>query len=197
MQLPREHLWLAMRRKALFLDRDGVINLDGTYVHRIDDFTFIDGIFEVLKWFQDHDFLLVVVTNQAGIGRGMYSEHDFRVLTDWMLRHFRQKGIRISGVYYCPYHPVAGIGRYKRDAPCRKPNPGMIIQATRDFRISLAESVLVGDQPTDIHAGLRAGVGTTVLFRRESEGFPKTDAGQTYTIANLLELIPIINDQMY
>src|SRR4051812_49177389 len=105
-----------MRPKALLLDRDGVINLDRSYVYKVEEFEFNEGIFENLLRFQLAGFLLIIVTNQAGIGRGYYTEDDFWVLTAWMIRQFESKGIQIAKVYFCPYHPVHGIGEYKLDA---------------------------------------------------------------------------------
>ncbi|CAH1228662.1 D-glycero-alpha-D-manno-heptose-1,7-bisphosphate 7-phosphatase [Paenibacillus allorhizoplanae] len=154
-----------MRPKALLLDRDGVINIEKSYVHKVEDFEFSKGIFETLLRFQHEGFLLFIVTNQAGIGRGYYTEDDFLALTAWMTEQFEAHGIQIAKVYFCPYHPVHGIGEYKQDAYCRKPNPGMILQAKREYQLDLASSVIIGDKESDIEAGLRAGVGTTILIR--------------------------------
>lgn len=161
--------------KALFLDRDGVINVDKGYVHKIEDFEFIDGIFEVLKYFQEKGYLLIVVTNQAGIGRGYYTEEEFHILNNWMLEEFRKKGINITKVYYCPYHPVHGIGKYKKDAFCRKPNPGMILKAKKEFNINLTESILVGDKFTDILSGKNAGLNKLVLIKNDIKKHKKQD----------------------
>ncbi len=149
-------------RRALFLDRDGVINVERNYVHRMEDFEFVPGIFELCAAAQDLGFLLVVVTNQAGIGRGYYTETDFQRLTDWMLGEFRARGIDIARVYHCPYHPTAGVGEYRRDSYDRKPNPGMILKAQRDLGLDLTQSVLIGDKDSDIEAGRAAGVGHMV-----------------------------------
>lgn len=150
--------------KALFLDRDGVINVDKGYVHRIEDFEFIDGIFHVLRYFQSKGYLLLIITNQAGIGRGYYTEEDFIKLNAWMLERFRVEGIEITNVYYCPYHPVYGIGRFKLDSEFRKPNPGMILHASKHYNINLKESILIGDKDSDITAGFRAGIATLILI---------------------------------
>ena len=147
-----------MRSKALFLDRDGVINIDRKYVWRIDDFEFLPGIVELCHIAQAVGLLPIVVTNQAGIGRGYYTEQDFLRLTEWMLGEFRGQGIRIGRVYHCPYHPTEAIGQYRRESPDRKPNPGMILKAKEDFALDLSRSVLVGDKDSDIAAGRAAGV---------------------------------------
>lgn len=146
-------------RRALFLDRDGVINVEKNYVHRIEDFEFLPGIFELCATARELDYLLVVITNQAGIGRGYYTEADFQRLTDWMLGEFRAHGIDIARVYHCPYHSTAGLGEYKRESFDRKPNPGMILRARQDLGLDLGGSILLGDKDSDIEAGRAAGVG--------------------------------------
>lgn len=154
-----------MKTKALFLDRDGVINKEKDYLYRIEDFEFIDGVFETLRHFQADGYLLIIVTNQSGIARGYYQESDFLELNEWMLGQFAAQGIGISKVYYSSYHPEYGIGKYKKDTFCRKPNPGMILQAKEEFNIDLAESILVGDKESDIEAGIRAGIKMNILVK--------------------------------
>jgi D-glycero-D-manno-heptose 1,7-bisphosphate phosphatase len=151
-------------RPALFLDRDGVINLDHAYVCRREDFEFVQGIFELCLEAKRLGFLIFVVTNQAGIGRGYYTEEEFLELTDWMCSVFAAEGCAIDHVYFCPYHPEHGLGEYKKEARCRKPEPGMILQAAREYGVDLARSVLVGDRETDILAGVAAGVGCNLLY---------------------------------
>lgn len=155
--------------KALFLDRDGVINTDKPYVHRCEDFEFQDGIFDLCRAAQTLHYILIVVTNQAGIGRGYYSEEEFLGLTAWMNRQFAEQGVRIARVYHCPYHPVHGVGDFKRESEDRKPNPGMILRAHRDFNLSLQGSVLIGNNLSDIEAGKAAGVGTNILLGASSQ----------------------------
>ncbi len=150
--------------RALFLDRDGVINIDHAYVFKPDNFEFIDGIFELCRKAKDLGYLIFVITNQAGIGRGYYTELDFLKLTEWMVGEFKKHGVDIDKVYFCPSHPEHGIGKYKTDSPNRKPNPGMIVQATKEFDIDLARSVLIGDKVSDIQAGVAAGIAVNVLL---------------------------------
>jgi D-glycero-D-manno-heptose 1,7-bisphosphate phosphatase len=152
------------RRRALFLDRDGVINHDTGHTHRIEDFRFRDGIFELCATALSAGFALVVVTNQAGIGRGYYTEADFAALTAWMLARFGDRGIRFAGVEHCPFHPTAGIGPYRVDSPRRKPAPGMILDACARHGLDPACSAMVGDRATDMRAALSAGVGTRILL---------------------------------
>lgn len=157
-----------MTRPALFLDRDGVINEDTGYVHRIADFRFRSGIFEACAAAQDRGLALVVVTNQAGIGRGYYTEAEFQALTAWMLDRFAERGIRFAGVEHCPDHPTHGIGPYRQDNPRRKPGPGMILDAAAAHGLDLGASLMLGDRATDMQAGRAAGVGTLLLLPAES-----------------------------
>ena len=145
-------------RPAVFLDRDGVINQETDYVHKVDEFHFIDGVFDACREMSKAGYRLIVITNQAGIARGYYTEDDFQQLTKWMLDTFRQQGIEIDDVYYCPHHPIHGVGDYRRDCDCRKPAPGMIIRAAQEHSLDLQRSILVGDKVTDIEAGRAAGV---------------------------------------
>lgn len=152
------------RPKALFLDRDGVINVERGYVHRRECFEFLPGVFELCRAAQQKGYLLVVVTNQAGIARGYYSESDFNELTSWMMGRFAEQNIAITRLYYCPYHPIFGVGKYKCDSPDRKPNPGMLLRAQSDLGLDLQASILIGDKLSDIQAGSAAGVGTQILL---------------------------------
>lgn len=166
-----------MNPRALFLDRDGVINIDKGYVHRPADFEFVDGIFDLCRFFRDRNYSIIVITNQAGIARGYYSEADFLQLSEWMNFQFEKEGITISQTYYCPFHPEHGIGHYRTDSFNRKPNPGMILTARNDYELDLASSVLIGDKESDITAGLTAGIGTTILLTNASERvLPMTSA---------------------
>ncbi len=149
---------------ALFLDRDGVINIDNAYVNRPEDFIFTDGIFKLCSKASKLGYLIFVITNQSGIGRGLYTEDDFLKLSDWMNQIFKTRGINIDKVYFCPFHPEHGVGDYRRVSSCRKPAPGMIYKAVKEFGVDLERSVLVGDHETDIQAGVAAGVGCNVLY---------------------------------
>lgn len=161
-----------MSKPALFLDRDGVINVDYKYVHTPEAFEFINGIFEVVASANQAGYLVIVVTNQAGIGRGYYSEAHFHALTDWMKASFTEHGGQIDAVYFSPYHPEHGIGQYLRDSNCRKPRPGMLLQAERELGIDMPHSIFIGDKPSDMAAGRAAGVGTLLHLGGEanSEG---------------------------
>jgi D-glycero-D-manno-heptose 1,7-bisphosphate phosphatase len=150
-------------KPAVFLDRDGVINVDHGYVSRPEQFEFIEGIFEACQLFAALGYTLIVVTNQSGIGRGYYSEADFHQLTEWMVQRFADHGVKIAGVYWCPHHPVNASGAYQRECNCRKPAPGMLLQAAAEHGIDLARSLMLGDKAADMQAAAAAGVGHKVL----------------------------------
>tara|TARA_B100001287_G_C22547884_1_gene465386 strand:+ start:77 stop:589 length:513 start_codon:yes stop_codon:yes gene_type:complete len=145
-----------MNHRALFLDRDGVINFDYGYVHKIVDFDFRPEIFEICKIALLRKYKIIIITNQAGIGRKIFSEKDFFLLNEHMIREFEKKLITISGIYYCPYHPTEGKGKYLKDSFFRKPNPGMILKASKDYDINLKESLMIGDKESDYEAARRA-----------------------------------------
>ena len=163
-----------LSKPAVFLDRDGVINVDHGYVHDEHDFEYIDGVFEAAKAFKDMGYLLVLVTNQSGIARGRFSEDRFLSLTQWMDWNFVDNGVELDGIYYCPHHAEQGLGDYKQDCECRKPKPGMFISARDFLKIDMANSVMIGDKAEDMMAAEAAGVGTRVLVRT---GQPVTEKG--------------------
>jgi len=151
--------------RAVFLDRDGVINVERAYVCRVEDFHFIEGVFSACRQFQEWGYLLVIITNQSGIALGYYSEEAFLNLTDWMLEQFHRQEIEINGVYYCPHHFEGEVLKYRKKCHCRKPEPGMILKARDELNLDLSSSVLVGDKEADIEAALNAGVSTNILVR--------------------------------
>ena len=146
-----------MANKALFLDRDGVINIDFGYVSTEDSFEFTDGIFDACRFFQAQGFKLVVVTNQSGIARGFFTENSFENLTSWMCKQFEFNGCFIDKVYHCPHHPdISG------ECGCRKPKTGMIKKAEKDLDLDLSRSIMIGDKISDVQASTTAGIGLSV-----------------------------------
>lgn len=148
-----------MKRPALFLDRDGVINIDHGYVHTIEAFQFVEGIFELVAEANLRGYLVVVVTNQAGIGRGFYTEAAFLELMRWMTNQFANHGASIDAIYFCPFHPEHGLGEYRKHSEFRKPGSGMLLQAAQEHDIDLPRSLILGDKVSDMQAGKAAKVG--------------------------------------
>ena len=145
------------KHKALFLDRDGIINIDHGYVSKIDDFEFVEGIFDLVRIFVDTGYLIFVVTNQSGIGRGYYGEDDFTILSDWVTEEFRKKDIQIEKIYHCPHSP-------EDKCHCRKPQTGMIEEALKAYNIDLSESWIIGDKQSDIDLAVNAGFGFSIAI---------------------------------
>jgi D-glycero-D-manno-heptose 1,7-bisphosphate phosphatase len=164
-------------RKAFFFDRDGVINIDHGYVSKIKDFTFVDGIFPVMRALAAKGYALIVVTNQSGIGRGYYTKKDFQTLTGWMLERFTEEGIQIAAVYSCPHSP-------ELDCDCRKPAPGMFLQAIRELGIDPSVSWMIGDKPSDMAAAAAAGISNRVLLG---------EAVSSHSTNHILKLSELIN----
>jgi D-glycero-D-manno-heptose 1,7-bisphosphate phosphatase len=148
---------------AAFIDRDGVINAELDYVHRIEDFHVLPGVVQGLKRLSACGYALVVVTNQAGIAKGKYTHAAFETLTRHMLAQFAAEGVTFAGVYHCPHHPQGQVAAYARECDCRKPAPEMLLRAARELGLDLARSVLVGDKTSDTQAGRKAGLRRTVL----------------------------------
>ncbi|MBF0369573.1 MAG: D-glycero-beta-D-manno-heptose 1,7-bisphosphate 7-phosphatase [Magnetococcales bacterium] len=145
-------------RPAAFLDRDGVLNVDTGYLHDPRDFRWIEGAREGVRSLNEAGFWVFVVTNQSGVARGYYDEAAVERLHGWMNRELAGEGARVDGFYYCPHHPTAGEGKYRRSCDCRKPAPGMLLRAIQEWPVNLADSFMVGDKPSDMQAAAAAGV---------------------------------------
>lgn len=151
--------------KAVFFDRDGTINVDINYLYKIEDFKFIDGLPEFIKKFNDLDYKVIVVTNQAGIARGYYTENDMHKLHEYINEELGRIGAHIDAFYFCPHHP-----EFTGDCNCRKPKAGMIEQAIKDFDIDVTQSVLFGDKSWDVEAGEKCGIKSFII---EDSNFKK------------------------
>jgi len=149
-------------KKAIFLDRDGTINYDKHYVHKIEDWEFIPGAVEGLKLLSDEGYLLIIITNQSGISRGYYTVKELDILHNYLIKHLKERDIHITKIYFCPHHP-------KDDCSCRKPAQGMINQAVKELDIDLGESFCIGDKTCDIKLGKDAGC-TTILVKTGKAG---------------------------
>ncbi len=165
-------------RRAFFIDRDGVVNVDHGYVAHAGDFEFMADVFPVLRSLSSKGYLLVVVTNQSGIGRGYYTEEDFRKLTDWMLQRLSAEGIELAAVYSCPHSP-------EEECDCRKPEPGMFLQAERELGLDMSASWMVGDKESDMQAAEAAGIPDRVLLGKAES------VASTHRVASLSELLEL------
>jgi D-glycero-D-manno-heptose 1,7-bisphosphate phosphatase len=155
---------------GLILDRDGVINVDTGFLHRIEECRFVEGIFELAVAFRDRGFRIAIATNQSGIGRGLYGPAEFRTLMGWMLAQFRHHGVEIDAVYHAPDHPTEGQGAYRRETSWRKPGPGMLLQAIADLDLDPALSWAIGDKAGDMAAAAAVGIGRRVLLVPDAKG---------------------------
>ncbi len=160
----------ATLRPALFLDRDGVINEEVGYLHRPEDVRWVEGIVPLCRTARALGYALVVVTNQSGIARGLYSTEDFEKLMNWMRTELKVRGVVLDAVYHCPFHPEHGVGEWRREHEDRKPGPGMLFRAARDLKLDLKASLLVGDRCSDIAAANAAGLPRAFLLSGTERG---------------------------
>jgi D-glycero-D-manno-heptose 1,7-bisphosphate phosphatase len=151
------------QHKAVFLDRDGTINVEKNYLYKIEDFVWLDGAIEAIRLLNEHGFKTVVVTNQAGIARGFYSPNDVHILHDYIQRELRKHKAEIDAFFYCPHHPEGVVEEFRRSCDCRKPNTGMIVQARERLNIDLNRSYLIGDHWSDVGLGQNANIRTIVV----------------------------------
>jgi len=147
-----------MTIKTIFLDRDGVINKEKGYLHKIKDFEFISGVFETCRYLQNLNYKIIIITNQSGISRGLYTENDYQIINNWMISEFKKNDIDILDVFHCPHSPESNCN-------CRKPKPGMLIKAKNKYKIDMQNSWMVGDKESDIIAANNSGITNTIIVR--------------------------------
>ena len=176
-------------KPVLFLDRDGVVNIDYGYVHSVEQFDFKPGIFNLVSKAKLNGFNCILVTNQAGIGRGVYSTKQFRELSNWMCKRFNEESASIDAIYYSPYHPKEGKGKYLRYENTRKPGNGMFLEAINDFNIDLSNSIMVGDSFTDMMASVKSNVARNYML--SSEPFLKLPADLKDNVSIISDLAEI------
>ena len=151
-------------KRALFLDRDGVINIDKGYVHRMSDFEFIPGAIDAIRYIQEQGFHPIIVTNQSGIARGLFSEKEYLAFQTQVEDLLKSNYVSVLGTYYCPHHPDALIANYRKKCDCRKPEPGLFFSAALEHSICLNKSIVIGDRVSDMVAAEKAGVPYKYLF---------------------------------
>jgi len=150
--------------RAIFFDRDGVLNEEIGYLYEVEKFRWIDGARETIKLCNEKKILAIVVTNQSGVARGYYTEDDVKKVHEFMQEDLKKIDAHIDAFYYCPHHPEGTVAKYKKICDCRKPKPGMILQACRDFEINPRKSILIGDSKRDLESAMNAGLGNSILF---------------------------------
>lgn len=173
-----------MTIKTIFLDRDGVINEETSYLHKIEDFKFINGVFEACLYFAKLDYKIIIVTNQSGISRGYYTESDYQKLTKWLLAQFKKNNISILDTFYCPHSPEFNCN-------CRKPKPGMFNQAKIKHSIDIEKSWMIGDKENDILAAFSAGIKNTILVR-SGHLIKENNSKSTYIVDSIKDSIKLI-----
>ncbi len=154
--------------KAIFLDRDGVINEDNGYTYKIDDFKLLKGVIQGLKAFKKLDYEIIIVTNQAGIARGLFSVDDFRKFMKHLIKTLNENKIQVLDYFFCPHHPEGKIELYSIKCSCRKPNIGMLVEAKEKYNIDFSKSIIIGDKESDILAGKKAGLLSDILITNDS-----------------------------
>lgn len=170
--------------KGLFLDRDGVINIEKNYLYKIEDFEFFDGIFETLKQIQSLEYKIFIITNQSGIARGYYTKEDFDTLSTWMIKEFERNGVFISDIELCPHGP-------NDNCTCRKPKTGMIDKILKNHKIDLENSWLVGDKVSDIKCAKNAGIKNSIQVK-SGHDFDENDSDADYICETIKDINKII-----
>jgi len=176
-------------KPAVFLDRDGVINEDRGYVHRWEDFSFLPGAIEALRRLQQKGYLLVVITNQSAVARGLCTEADVLALHERMCAFLRERGIELAGIYHCPHHPQGSVSDYAIACACRKPEPGMILRAAQAHGIDLSRSLVVGDKLSDLEAGRAAGIPSLYLVVPPGQEKDLSSLPEAQRVSGLSEVV--------
>lgn len=179
-------------RKVIFLDRDGTINVEKSYLYKWEDFEFEKNAIEGLKELKNLGYEFIVVTNQSGIGRGYYSEEDLVALNNQMTQKLKEFGIEILECFYCPHHPEKGIGKYKVDCNCRKPNPGMLLEGIKKYDVDIENSFMIGDKKGDLEAGKKASLKSILVLTGYGKKIEEEVKGNYLIAKDLLEVAAIL-----
>lgn len=179
-------------RKVIFLDRDGTINVEKSYLHKWEDFEFEKNVIDGLKELKKMGYEFIVVTNQSGIARGYYSEDDLKTLNNEMVKELKKHDIDILECYYCPHHPEKGLNQYRKNCDCRKPNPGMLLEGIKKYNVDIENSFMIGDKKSDLEAGKKAGLKSILILTGYGKNI-EDDVKKEYLIGkDLLDISKII-----
>ncbi|MGL4977238.1 MAG: D-glycero-beta-D-manno-heptose 1,7-bisphosphate 7-phosphatase [Cetobacterium sp.] len=179
-------------KKVIFLDRDGTINVEKSYLHKWEDFEFEKNVIEGLKELKKMGYEFIVVTNQSGIARGYYSEDDLKALNSEMVKELKKYDIDILECYYCPHHPDKGLEQYRKECDCRKPNPGMLLEGIKKYSVDIKNSFMIGDKKSDLEAGKKAGLKSILVLTGYGKNI-EDDVKKEYLIGkDLLDISKII-----
>lgn len=190
-----DHALTDQPRRAVFLDRDGTLNFDGGYTHRVEDLQLMDQVVEGLREIQGMGFDLIVVTNQSGIARGRFTIDQLHAFHEALAGELARHEVYIKAFYYCTWHPEAKLAEHRGQSPLRKPEPGMLLQAAADHKLDLAGSYMIGDKLDDVLAGQRAGCHGSILVLSNGQptpGTPGLEVTPEATVSNLLEAAGVI-----
>ncbi|MGL5175207.1 MAG: D-glycero-beta-D-manno-heptose 1,7-bisphosphate 7-phosphatase [Cetobacterium sp.] len=179
-------------RKVIFLDRDGTINIEKSYLHKWEDFEFEINVIEGLKALKSLGYEFIVVTNQSGIARGYYTEEDLKTLNSEMVKKLNEYGIDILECYYCPHHPEKGLEEYKKSCDCRKPNPGMLLEGIKKYNIDVKNSFMIGDKKSDLEAGKNAGLKSILILTGYGKKVEKEVESEYLIAQDLLDVYKLI-----
>jgi D,D-heptose 1,7-bisphosphate phosphatase len=174
---------------AVFLDRDGTINEEVGYLDSLDKFKIIPCAYEAIRLINESGMKVVVISNQAGVARGLFTEDFVKITHEHLLATLRQKKAHIDNFYYCPHHPTEGIEPYRQNCNCRKPAPGMLLRAAQDLNIDLTRSYLVGDRFNDMEAGKKIGVRGVLVKTGFGQGLLQDDGPDVATPENKPDFI--------
>ena len=172
--------------KTIFLDRDGVINKEVNYLHKIDDFEFVNGVIDTCLYFQNLGYKIIIITNQSGISRGYYTESDYQKVTQWMLNQFKYKNINILDIFHCPHGPDS-------TCDCRKPKPGMFLKAKTKHNTDMDKSWMIGDKERDTIAANSAGIDNTILLRND-HGIDESNSNAKIILDSIQQAKQIITE---
>lgn len=178
-------------KKAVFLDRDGVITCDPPhYAHRLEQLKLVPKAAEAINILNKNNFKVIVVSNQSGVGRGYYTEDKTNMFNSFLRKELNKKNAYVDGFYYCPHHPEAKVKKYRVKCDCRKPNPGMLLKGSKDFNVDLNESFMIGDRPSDMEAGRKAGCKTIYVLSGMGKKFlEKQEIDADFTSKDLYEAV--------